>query len=436
MESEIVVGLDIGTTKIVAMVGRKNEYGKIEVLGYGKAPSIGVRGGIVANIDDTVNSIIQAVKEAEEKSGVEIKQVNVGIAGKHIKSLQHRGQITRENNDDEINREDLNRLIEDAFKIGINPGEEIIHVLPQEYIIDNERVSDKSPVGMSGNILAADFHIITGLVSAIKNINKCVQRAGLEATGLTLEPIASSASVLSEEEKEAGVCLVDIGGGTTDIAIFQEGIIRHTAVIPLGANIITEDIKEACSIIKQHAEQLKIQFGSALVSDSLESKIVVIPGLRGREPKEISIKTLAQIIQARMEDIIKCIYTEIHNSGYQKKLIAGIVVTGGGSTLKHCGQLIEYLTGMDTKIGYPNEHLAKSDFDISSPIFATSIGLVIKAIEDLDDKKPKGKAASLKSSASKTHAGKNDVETLKAEKKVFGLFDKILQKSLNFLDEK
>lgn len=424
MESEIVVGLDIGTTKIVAMVGRKNEYGKIEILGYGKAPSLGVRGGVVANIDDTVNSIKAAVAEAEATSGVEIKEVNVGIAGKHIKSLQHRGQITRRNIEDEISKVDLNRLIDDAYKIVLLPGEEIIHVLPQEYIIDNERVSDKTPVGMSGVVLAADFHIITGLVTAIKNIQKCVTKAGLTATGLTLEPIASSASVLGEDEKEAGVCLVDIGGGTTDIAIFQEGIIRHTAVIPLGANIITEDIKEACSIIKQHAEQLKIQFGSALPNENLANKSVVIPGLRGREPKEISVKNLAQIIQARMEDIIKCIYTEIHNSGYQKKLIAGIVVTGGGATLKHCGQLIEYLTGMDTRVGYPNEHLAKSDFDISSPIFSTSIGLVIRAIEELEDKRPSELIQN-------TSPKKTEVDA----KPRLGLFDKLIQKGINFLDE-
>jgi cell division protein FtsA len=276
MESEIVVGLDIGTTKIAVLVGRRTEHGKIEILGIGKAESLGVARGVVLNIDETVKSIRKAVEEASNKSGVDIKVVNVGIAGQHIKSLQHRGMKTRRSIDDEISQKDIDELIEDMYRLVMSPGEEIIHVIPQEYIIDNE-VGIKNPIGMAGTRLEANFHIITGQVAAAKNIYKCVNKAGLEAADLTLEPLASADAVLSDEEKEAGVVLVDIGGGTTDVAIFHDGIIRHTAVIPFGGNIITEDIKEGCSIIKTQAELLKVKFGSALASENQENEIVSIP---------------------------------------------------------------------------------------------------------------------------------------------------------------
>ena len=379
----IVVGLDIGTTKICAIVGRKNEYGKIEILGIGKSESIGVKRGVVSNIDKTVHSITLAVEEASNKSGVDIKFVNVGIAGQHIKSLQHRGMRTRNSLQDEINQQDIDAIIDDMYKLAMQPGEEIIHVIPQEYIVDNEQ-GIKDPIGMSGIRLEANCHIITGQVTAANNIFRCVRKAGLEVTELILEPLASSESVLTDEEKEAGVALVDIGGGTTDIAIFQDGIIRHTAVIPFGGNVITEDIKEGCTIIQSQAELLKIKFGSALASENQENEIVSIPGLRGREPKEISLKNLANIIQARMEEIIEHIYYEIRSSGYEKKLIAGIVVTGGGAQLKHITQLIEYITGMDVRIGYPNEHLGKGSDEVKSPMYATGVGLVLKGLQQLD----------------------------------------------------
>jgi cell division protein FtsA len=383
MEQEIIVGLDIGTTKIVAMVGRRNEHGKLEILGFGKTTSIGVKRGVVANIERTVQSIRAAVEEAENNSGVEIKWVNVGIAGQHIKSIQHHGVLMRNNTEDEITQNDIDTLTSDMHKLVMLPGEEIIHALPQEYNIDYEK-GIKDPRGMCGIRMEANFHIITGQIAAAKNIYKCVSRASLDTANLILEPLASAEAVLSPEEKEAGVALVDIGGGTTDIAIFQDGIIRHTAVIALGGDIITEDIKEGCSIIKDQAEMLKIRFGSALASESKENEIVSIPGLRGREPKEISIKNLANIIQARMEDIIEHVYYEIKNSGFEKKLIAGIVVTGGGAKLKHVPQLIEYMTGMDTRVGTPNEHLAKGAEEISSPMYATAVGLVIKGFENAD----------------------------------------------------
>jgi cell division protein FtsA len=380
--SEIVVGLDIGTTKIACLVGKRNEHGKIEIIAMGKSDSVGVTRGVVSNIEKTVHSIRAAVEQAELKTGIDIKVVNVGIAGQHIKSLQHRGMITRNSHDEEISQNDIDTLVNDMYKLVMMPGEEIIHVLPQEYIVDREQ-GIKDPIGMAGVQLEANFHIITGQVSAAKNIYRCVEKAGLEVADIILEPLASSESVLSFEEKEAGVALVDIGGGTTDIAIFQDGIIRHTAVIPFGGNVITEDIKEGSTIIKRQAELLKTKFGSALASESQENEIVCIPGLRGREPREISVKNLANIIQARMEEIIEHVHYEIRNSGYEKKLIAGIVVTGGGSQLKHISQLFEYVTGMSTRIGYPNEHLAMGTHEnITSPLFATGIGLVMKGFEE------------------------------------------------------
>ncbi len=380
-QDEIVVGLDIGTTKIACLVGRRTEHGKIEILGMGKSESFGVNRGVVSNIEKTVNSIKAAVKEAEEASGVEINVVNVGIAGQHIKSLQHRGIRTRKSLDDEINHDDIDALIDDMYKLVMLPGEEIIHVLPQEFTVDNEQ-GIKDPIGMSGIRLEANFHIITGQVAAAKNIYKCVSKAGLKIEQLILEPLASSEAVLSEEEKEAGVALVDIGGGTTDIAIFQDGIIRHTAVIPFGGNVITDDVKSGCTIMKNQAELLKIKFGSALGGENKESEIVCIPGLRGRDAKEISLSNLANIIQARMEEIIEHVYYEIKNSGLEKDLIGGIVVTGGGSQLRHITQLFEYLTGMDCRIGFPNEHLsAAPSEDIASPTYSTGVGLVIKGYE-------------------------------------------------------
>lgn len=387
MESpEIIVGLDIGTTKIACLVGRKSEFGKIEILGYGKSESVGVSRGVVSNIEKTVQSIKAAVQQAEEQSGEEITVVNVGIAGQHIKSLQHRGIRTRNSLDDEIGQNDVDALVEDMYKLVMLPGEEIIHVLPQEYIVDNEQ-GIKDPVGMSGIRLEANFHIITGQIAAAKNIYKCVHKAGLEVANLILEPLASSEAVLSEEEKEAGVVLVDIGGGTTDLAIFQDGIIRHTAVIPFGGNVITDDIQTGCTIMKKQAELLKCKFGSALSHESQENEIVCIPGLRGREPKEISLYNLSSIIRARAEEIIEHVYYEIKNSGYEKHLIAGIVVTGGGANLRHISQLFEFITGMETRIGYPNEHLGKTSVaNLASPIYSTGVGLVIKGFQQFERK--------------------------------------------------
>jgi len=430
--SPIVVGLDIGTTKICVTVGRRSEHGKIEVLGMGKAESAGVTRGVVSNIQKTVQAIILAVEEASAQSNVDVKIVNVGIAGQHIKSLQHRGILTRKELNTEIQRKDIDKLIEDMYKLVMPPGEEIIHVLPQEFTVDNEP-GIKDPIGMAGVRLEANFHIISGHVSAVKNILKCVGNAGLETQELILEPLASSESVLSEEEKEAGVVLVDIGGGTTDLAIFHEGIIRHTAVIPFGGNSVTEDIREGCSVMRNQAELLKTRFGSALAEENKENEIICVPGLRGREPKEISVKNLAYVIQARMEEIIEHVYYEIKSSGYEKKLIAGIVITGGGAQLKHLPQLVEFVTGLDSRVGYPNEHLAKNDVlpknvydELKSPMYATGIGLLIKGIQ---------KAELIEESIVSVGAPVETIKAVQKPKKGQGMFEWILQSSTKFMKD-
>jgi len=385
--NDFIVGLDIGTTKICALVGRKNEHGKIEIVGMGKADSFGVSRGVISNIDKTVEAIKLAVRDAEDQSGVEIRNVYVGIAGQHIKSLQHRGIIVRENTENEICRDDIKRLADDMKRLVVAPGDRIIQVIPQEYIVDNEQ-GIKDPIGMAGVRLEANFHIITGQIAAAQNIKKCVEKAGLHMVDMFLEPIVSSVAVLSEDEKEAGVALVDIGGGTTDIAIFQDGIIRHTYVIPFGGNTVTEDIKTGCLVMRNQAEMLKVRFGSALAQETQDNQIVSIPGLRGREPKELSVRNLASIIQARMEEIIEHVDAEIALSGYKNKLIAGIVLTGGGSYLKHLVQLVQYKTGLDARIGLPVEHLAPVKLDqVKHPMYSTGVGLIMDGFEDYESKR-------------------------------------------------
>jgi cell division protein FtsA len=384
-KDNIAVGLDIGTTKIVAMIGKKNEYGKLEILGVGKSKSLGVHRGVVNNITQTIQSIQQAVAEAENDSGYKINDVVVGIAGQHIRSIQHSDYVSRPKAEEVIGDADIDALIGQVHKLAMLPGEEIIHVLPQEFKIDGQ-AEIKEPIGMYGGRLESSFHVVVGQAASIRNLGRCVKSAGLELSGLTLEPLASADAVLSQEEKEAGVALIDIGGGTTDLAIFKDGIIRHTAVIPFGGNVITEDIKEGCSIIEKQAELLKTRFGSAWPGENKDNEIVSIPGLRGREPKEISLKNLSKIIHARVVEIIEQVYAEVKLYGHEdpkKKLIAGIVLTGGGAQLQHIKQLVEYITGMDTRIGYPNEHLAgDSDEELSSPLYATAVGLVMNSIRN------------------------------------------------------
>ena len=380
-KSPLVLALDIGTTKVCALAGFRNEFGKIEIAGIGKVRSEGVSKGVVSNIDKTVKAIKEAVSIAEINCGKKFENVYVGIAGQHIKSLQHHGLLVRKDINSEINENDINRLIEDMYKLVLPPGDKILHVIPQEFTVDNEaNITD--PIGMSGVRLEANFHIITGQVSASRNIFKVVEKADLKVGDLTLEPIASASAVLTKEEKEAGVALIDIGGGTTDVTIFKDDIIRHTAVIPFGGNVVTSDIQEGLSVMKDQAEKLKVKFGSALADEIVDNRLIVIPGYRGKEVKEVSEKNLSRIIQARMEEILDFIAWEISRSGYQNKLLAGIVLTGGGSLLKDVDLLAELHTGMISRLGEPTEHLAHGyNGDLTSPIYSTGIGLLINAID-------------------------------------------------------
>jgi cell division protein FtsA len=380
---DVVVALDIGTTKVCCLAWRRNAHGKLEILGVGKVDSVGVLRGVVSNIEKTVSAIREAVDLAQRQAKMNFRVVQVGIAGQHIKSLQHRGILTRESEHMEIEGRDIDRLVNDMFKLVLPPGDKIIHVFPQEFTVDNEQgITD--PVGMCGVRLEANFHIITGQITAINNIFRCVEKAGLKVAELTLEPLASADAVLSEEEKQAGVALVDIGGGTTDITIFQEGIIRHTAVIPFGGNVITADIREGCTVMQPQAEKLKVKFGSALSNEVYDNRIITIPGLKGREHKEISEKNLARIIQARMEEILDYVLWEIRRSGYERKLIGGVVLTGGGALLAHADKLTELHTGMACRIGMPVENLAHGYHEkVSSPIYSTGIGLLLRGLEDL-----------------------------------------------------
>lgn len=443
MENDnIAVGLDIGTTKIVAMIGRKNEYGKMEILGIGRSKSLGVHRGVVNNITQTIQSIQQAVQDAETSSGMKIDNVMVGIAGQHIRSLQHSDYITRSDSDEVIDEADIERLCNQVHKLVMLPGEEIIHVLPQDFKVDGQ-AEIKEPIGMYGGRLEANFHVVVGQVSSIRNVGRCIKSAGLNLSAITLEPLASANAVLSREEKEAGVALIDIGGGTTDLAIFKDGIIRHTAVIPFGGNVITEDIKEGCSIIEKQAELLKIKFGSAWPGENKDNEIVSIPGLRGREPKEITLKNLSKIIHARVVEIIEQVYLEIKNYGHEeqkKKLIAGIVLTGGGAQLKHLKQLVEYITGMDTRIGYPNEHLAGgSDDETTSPTYATAVGLVLSSLNNQEKAQQKKQQNEVEPSIEPTEEetttneeSKEETKEPPKERKRF--LDKWAEKFKEFLD--
>ena len=432
-KNELYIGLDIGTTKIVAMIGIVNEYQKLKIIGVGKSKSLGVHRGVVNNISQTIQSIQGAIHEAENNSNEKIDKVVVGIAGQHIRSLQHSDYITRDNSNEVIVKSDIDKVINQVYKLVMMPGEEIIHVLPQEFKIDGQS-EIKQPIGMFGGRLEANFHVVVGQVSSIKNIARCVKNSGIDFDGITLEPLASADAVLSREEKEAGVALIDIGGGTTDLAIFKDNIIRHTSVIPFGGNIITEDVKEGCSIIEKQAELLKIKFGSAWPGENKDNEIVSIPGLRGRDPKEISIKNLSKIIHARVVEIIEQVYMEIKNYGHEeqkKKLIAGIVLTGGGSQLKHLKQLVEYVTGMDTRIGLPNEHLAgNNSVEISNPTFATAVGLVMNSME-----KRKNISVNKNQSEDEDDLENDDKDSNSIESKASqSIFEKFTEKIKTFLE--
>ena len=385
MENEIIVGLDIGTTKIACFVGMRVESGKVKIMGFGKTDSKGVEHGVVKSITDTSESIRRAVKDAADQADVDIDEVWVGIAGQHIQSRPSHGSIMIPADHRLIEQEDVDRIINEQYNTMLQPGEEIIHIFPQQFIVDREPLSREiSPVGVVGKMLEADFHMVTANVQNLQYIKYAVQDAGLHIAGVVLEPIASAKAVLDDADRDAGVAMVDIGGGTTDVVIFYDGIIRHTEVLPLAGNAITNDIREGCNILKKQAESLKIKFGSCLVSAVSENDVIAIPGIRSQAPREIYVKTLAGIINARTRMILEQVDYSIKVSNYHKKLIAGIALTGGGAQLKNIKDLCELITATDTRIGIPNEHLdtASVAFDeLAHPMYATGIGLVLYGIE-------------------------------------------------------
>ncbi|MCW3788394.1 cell division protein FtsA [Plebeiibacterium sediminum] len=380
-QSNLIAAIDIGTTKIVAVVGHKDDNGKLHVVGIEKVPSTGVKRGVVLNIESTVSAIKDVVFNLESKYGIKLYDVYVGIAGQHIKSLQNRGYRYIETNL-EITQFDVDHLYKDNYKIPLEAGENILHVFPQDYVVDNE-TGVKNPVGMSGRRLEGNYHVVLGRIASVNNIEKCINRVGLKLNQLFLEPMASARAVLTEEEKEAGVVLVDIGGGTTDVAIFYDGVIQHTAVIPFGGNVVTSDVKEGCAVLQKQAESLKTQFGSALGDLEREDMVVTIPGIEGWEPKEISFKSLSYIIQARMEEIIDYVIYQIEASKLYDKLGAGIVITGGGALLKNLSQLVKYRTGLEVRLGLPNKYINTQEVEeAGKPMYSTSIGLLLTAIEN------------------------------------------------------
>lgn len=379
-DNPIIVGLDIGTTKIAAIAGRKNEHGKIEILGFGRANSHGVKHGMVLNIDQTISAIQEALENCYKSNPeLSIKEVYVGIAGQHIKSLQTRGDIVRTNTDEEISYKEVARLISEQQQTYIPAGDQIIDVIPQDYTVDNFQ-NIANPIGMSGIKVGANFHIITGDRNAIRNINRSVDKSGLKVKDLVLQPLASAAAVMCEHDLEAGVAIVDIGGGTTDLAVFYEGILRATAVIPFGGENITNDIKMGLGVLRTQAEQMKIQFGSALAEETKANTFITIPGIKGMASKEISVKNLANIIQARMTEIMDFVTYHLKQIGLDNRMLnGGVILTGGGSQLRHLIQLTEYVTGLNARIGYPNEHLAAGHVDeLANPMYSTCIGLILK----------------------------------------------------------
>lgn len=390
VEQPIIVGLDIGTTKVVAIAGRKNDYGKIEILGFGKAESAGVQHGVVMNIEHCVRSIKLALDDClKSNPNLEINDVYVGIAGHHIKSIQTRGDRIRSNasDDDVITQADIEMLIHDQMKTCVPAGDQIIDIIPQDFVVDNTP-NVREPVGMSGVKIGANFHIVTGDRNAIKNIKRCVEKSDLNPMDLVLQPIASAAAVMSDDDLEAGVAIVDIGGGTTDIAVFHDGILMHTAVIPFAGSNITEDIRHGLGVLRNQAEAMKVQFGTVLANEANPNAYITIPGLRGLKPKEISVSTLAHIIEARVSEIVEFVIFQLRQYNLVNKLHGGIILTGGGSMMKHIVQLTEFKTGLSTRIGSPNINLAGGhDDELSHPMYATCIGLILRGYSDYESGK-------------------------------------------------
>lgn len=380
MNERIVVGVDIGTTKVCAIIASHNAQGQINILGIGVSESDGLNRGVVVNIEKTVQSVQKAVREAERSADVKVQSVVVGIAGDHIQSLQSRSVVTVANrSDNEITRDDVQRLIDDARQIHMPAGREILHVIPQEYIVDgHEGVQD--PVGMSGVRLEGNVHIISGLVTAANNLHKCIERAGYQVAALVFEPLASSYAVLYPDEREVGVALIDIGGGTTDIAVFEEHTIRHTAVIPVAGTRVTDDIRIGLGILRDQAERLKCRYGTLLVDEQEPDQEILVQGIGDRPEKPISQSVLTQIIQPRLEEILESARAEIQNSGFASQLGAGVVLTGGGSMVPGISELATAILGHETRVGQPLGIAGGLVTEVHNPKFATAVGLVMYAI--------------------------------------------------------
>ncbi|TDI72777.1 MAG: cell division protein FtsA [Bacteroidetes bacterium] len=375
MNEKIVVGLDIGTTKVCAVVASTDDLNRVNILGVGVAPSDGLNRGVVVNIDKTVLAVQEAVSEAERMAGVDVHKVIVGIAGDHVQSFQSRGVVTISHSDGVIAESDVQRLLEDTTHVAMPADREILHVIPQEFIVDGQDgVID--PIGMNGVRLEANVHIITGLVSAAKNIYRCIEKAGYHVADIVLEPLGSSFAVLHRDEKEVGVALIDIGGGTTDIAVFEDNTIRHTAVVAVAGNKVTDDIRKGLGVMRDQAEKLKCGFGVTMAGIG-EDEEITIPGIGGRNEKRIGSSTLAQIIQPRMEEILEIAAIEIKRSGYSRHLSAGVVLTGGGSLIPGTDELAAKILGLESRIGVPMGLSGGLVAEVSDPKFATGVGLVL-----------------------------------------------------------
>ncbi|MEM9737697.1 MAG: cell division protein FtsA [Bacteroidota bacterium] len=392
MDQQVAVGLDIGTDKIKVIAGVPDLEGRLRLIGTGEALSDGVVRSSIVNIDKTVNAIRKAVGEVSDSAKIRINGANVSITGRHIKSTLHHSGITRESQDGEIACEDVMRLNKDMYRIVTPPGSEIIHVIPREYTVDYQE-GVKDPVGMSGVRLEGNFHVVTAQTNVMNNIYKCVTRANLEIDNLILAPLAASIAVLTEEEKEMGVCLVDIGASTMGVAIYQAGALQHVATIPFAGDSITKDIAQAFMIMEPQAEELKKRYASTYEEDTKHA-FVVVPGFRNRQEKKIPLSILTKVVSARMEESVELIHTEILRAGFQDKLAGGIVLTGGGAQLRNIEKLFEYMTtGMssvgyhssyDTRIGYPYEYVLASDEEQLPGIeYATAIGLALASSQTI-----------------------------------------------------
>lgn len=376
MKKNIIAGLDLGTTKVCAVIAEKlDDGGTVDILGFGVAQSEGLHKGLVANIGKTAEAIKEAVAVASNRAGIEVNVVNVGVAGEHITSIRHRNYVTINGEDHEITKSDLDRLEADVRTIRIPSDRQILHIIPEEFSVDHQGGID-SPIGMSGSRLEATNHIVLASIPAIQNIRKSVERAGLQVQDYILQPIASSSSVLEESEKDLGVALIDIGGGTTDIAIFHNKTIKHTKVIGVAGNQVTNDIRESLGVVTEEAEKLKKEYGYATEGSIIKDEDILIKGVGARGNVKIPISLLTQIISLRMRELFSLIDNEIRSAGFKNKIKAGVVLTGGGSLLKGCTELAEEVFGLPTRIGVPQELGAGLSNEIESPEFATVAGLI------------------------------------------------------------